>query len=154
MEVPETFKPKKLRKIRERIPCIEDLIIDEPSLGGVKNILKSIWFPVITERGINTHFIEKSVMVSYNSFGFGFLDSSVLLFQYEDSGTLRGNLKEIFEEGMMYYKKAYKKRFTDIFLFKDNISIYLECNREANEKLRKHYRQLGFKQLDFKLTEV
>lgn len=168
MDIPKSFRPEQLKEIdfkdlKNHMPSIEDLIIDENLLGYNRKEVYELgekhydchW---VIEKGV-VKAVEKMIMVEYyddlHRFG-----QTIFVFQYKTKNGLTNNLRNIFEKGVKN-NSTNKIKFTERFFFKDKISVYLDNFRKDDlvdelfvKKARDYYRNLGFKQLDFKLVGV
>jgi len=158
MKLPKAFIPedlkginikisKKHRNQRGNINSLE-YIIPKEILGFKKREEHKPIFvgDVVLKGGVDTKSLKKTAVVWYN------MERMVLL-QYKTETHLLNNLKNIFENGLVLYS-GNKIKFTKRFLFKDDISVYLDGGEKFVKELIPYYRKLGFKQLGYELKET
>ncbi len=98
-------------------------------------------------RGIEPEIIEKAVFAHYG-------DNTIMLVQYKTKEDLTKNLRKLFKKGILFYENHCEAEFIERFLFKDNITVYLQGNDDFNKKAANHYSKKGFKQLEYELKVV
>ncbi len=136
---PKKPKPKQISGLESLIPekvsGVEKREEHPPFLGNC--VLKG---------GVDTKSLKKTAVTWYDF-------NRLILLQYKTEVHLANNLKSVFENGLVLYK-GNKIEFTKRFLFKDNISVYLEGDENFTKELITYYRKKGFKQLNYKLEAV
>lgn len=174
MKIPRTFIPTKSKEIDvdklkepdKRKTHLEDLvphhifgyknkkIFVKPFLDDLDNQfvnankgVKIQAVKLLRERGIDEKAVEKMVIALYNQ-------GHLILIQYKTEADLYANKKGLFEGGIRHYASPYFPGFCEIFLLKENITVYPEGNEAFTKGLIKHYRKQGFKQLDYELKAV
>lgn len=154
MKTPKTFIQKDLKKIKsydseKNIQDTSQLIADEFILDCNEKSIRELdlYNNFLSGRGVDTETLEKILLVWYDN------SIRVILFQYKTKASLTKSLRNAFEEGMMYHSER-ELKFTEKFLFKDKIAIHLDGKKTSIEKLVSYYRNLGFKQLDYKLKII
>jgi len=176
MKVPEIFTPDKTEEFKKTKKkyheTLEELVDDEslhseigkfyfgsqtktyPNIHkyalitGI-NQMTSIGARTLVNRGINFEDVEKAFSASYYA-AESYYHKAIFL-QYKDATSLANNLEEIFLKGMRYDSEI---KFTETLLFKDNLSVFLEGDKEFIKTLRDYYRKKGFKQINYKLEVV
>lgn len=152
MKIPTIFIPdrqkgegrdssKKLNNKKKPALNLEDLVPD--ILDNEKKYTTIAHPDFLTARGVDTKVVEKAIWIA----------NDILLIRYNTKTDLINNLKNLFERGMIFYDK-HTIKFTKRFLFKDNISIYLQVEEELFKKCTEYYKGLGFKQIDYELKMV
>lgn len=177
MKIPKIFineREKEYKKQSKKIlvETLEELVNDEKlyneigriNLNGQTKISNNVHkYDLITgvqqmtlmggrklvNRGINFGVVEKAFSVSYHSTTSYYKEA--IFVQYKDETSLVNNLEEIFLKGMRYDTEI---KFIETFLFKKNITLYLEGDKDFINAFRDYYRKKGFKQLNYKLEAV
>jgi len=176
MKIPKTFipiKPKeldssKLKEPDKRKTCLEDLvphhtlgylfkdkkIFVKPFLDDLDNQflkvnkgVKTQAVKLLRERGVDEKAVEKMVLALYNC-------GHLILIQYRTEADLCANKKELFEKGICHYASPYSLGFCEIFLLKENVTVYPEGTEAFIKGVIKHYKTKGFKQLKYELKEI
>ncbi len=157
MKIPQVFifkgtetsgEKKDIKK--EYKNSLEDFIIDKEIMGCERFSIYDIDITnpdFLHVRGIGPEVVEKAVFANY-------ADSTIMLVQYKTQEDLTKNLKQLFKKGILLYENHSKIEFIEIFLFKNNIAVYLQGRDDFNKKAAEHYRNLGFKQLEYELKGV
>ena len=157
MKVPKSFVPKKpkeldleeLKKPKGQDKLLEDLVAHEGYLGCDHKKIYDNPLPSedLDNRGINAKSLRKTLVVQYDS-------GSITVFQYKSKNALKNNLRQIFEKSSVFYNPRFGATFFGRFLFKNNFAIFVEGGYLFIPRAVKHYRQKGFKQLDYELKAV
>lgn len=159
MKVPKTFvleefKEFNLKYLNTPVKDIESLIMEDSFVDCDKRNIEELntASPFSINLGINWRSVEKVVHVKYTRSANANLTQSIKFLQYCSKNCLKDDLESLFDMGTKFYMS--KRKFTDRFLFKDRISMYLDGSPEFINKLVDHYRMLGFKQLTYRIEVV
>lgn len=158
MKIPEIFvieRTEASEKIKKHVKKehkhdLEDFIIDKKIMGCERFSIYDIDTTnpeFLHVRGIGPEVVEKAVFANYD-------ESTVLMVQYKTQEDITKNLRKLFKKGILFYENHREGEFIEIFLFKNNIAVYLQGCGDFNKKAAKHYRNLGFKQLEYELKGV
>lgn len=158
MKIPKVFVGEgtevKIKKREKEVYNLEDFVYKE-----IRGYKKSSVFDIdmgmetgntgfLHGRGIEPKSVEKAVFVHYNN-------NTIMLIKHNRPEDITKDLRKLFKKGTLFYEKNSSiTEFTEIFLFKNNIAVYLQGKDDFNKKAADYYRRKGFKQLGYELKEV
>jgi len=156
MKIPKTFVPKNLKEIdlknsKNKIKDLESLILDESEVNCSSQTVYEVdinsddhVIETLDEWGFYTKKSKKLILVMYDYY------ERLVICQYKSAKDLKNNLKPIFEKGMSVQDYS-DIQFTEKFLFKGNVAIFADFFEHTIKDVVKHYRKMGFKQLEYEL---
>lgn len=159
MKLPEIFigegtSGEKKHVKKEYKPNLEDFIIDKEIIGcrsfsifDIDMGMDSTDYGFLHVRGIKPEIVEKAIFTHYD-------ENTIMLIQYKTQEDINKNLRQLFKKGILFYEKHSETEFIEIFLFKNNIAVYLQGKDDFNKEAANHYKRKGFKQLNYKLEAV
>jgi len=146
MKIPKIFVPEKIKEIDSNKTEIPIMTLEDLILGSINSIScdektittrvssYSSWFE---EAGIKIRFVERVAVSNYGV-------DSITLIEYKTEQDLDENMKELCKKGKENFDK-YRTKFKEIFLFKNNVTIYLNGDEDFNKEAANRYKRLGFK---------
>lgn len=157
MKIPQIFIPdnpkeininnfKRFKNSKKRADNLENLILKNVLGYEKREEHNTSHGNCVLKGGVDIKSLKKTAVIRYNF-------NRIVLLQYKTETDLLKNLRSVFENGFILYS-GNKLNFFQRFLFKDNISIYLEGDKKFTKELQAYYRSLGFKHLDYELKAV
>jgi len=91
--------------------------------------------------GVKPNLLRRIAVVRYDK------GNKITLVEYKSEEGLSNSLEKLVKKGKKYFSDHYNCKFTDKFLYKSDITIYLYGSDNFTQEVSDYYKFLGFKKI-------